>query len=88
MRKIRVSVRMKEGSPLPQAPAGTGSVSVSVVGCGGCNGRKVWLNKKTGSLRLGDKVEAVTKATGIKAVVDGFAERRARRKGNDGSKRG
>ena len=43
-------------------------------GCG-CEKRRRWLNKKTGSLKLGDKVEAVTKATGIKAAVERFGRK-------------
>ncbi|MGC1274351.1 MAG: hypothetical protein WBC44_11645 [Planctomycetaceae bacterium] len=47
--------------------------STTPTGCSGCEKRKAWLNERSGPLKLGDKVEAITKATGIKAVVEHFS---------------
>jgi hypothetical protein len=48
--------------------------SMTAAGCGGCNKRKTVMNSIVP--QSGDMVEAITKATGIKAAVDHHADRK------------
>ncbi|MBX3444250.1 MAG: phosphoribosyltransferase [Planctomyces sp.] len=50
------------------------------MGCEGCDDRRDALNRVAPKLRLGDKVETMTRATGIRAVVDWLHDRKGRQK--------